>query len=49
MKWLSDHDATEEDAAIFFLKTWRSDWTRWVPEDVAQRVQGALAEEIGPA
>ena len=49
MKWMGDHDATEEETAVFFLKTWPSDWTRWVPEDVAQRVQVALADETGPA
>jgi glycine betaine/proline transport system substrate-binding protein len=46
-KWMGDNNATVEETAIFFLKTWPSNWTKWVPNDVAQRVQAALAEEMG--
>ncbi len=46
-KWMEDNNATVEETAIFFLKTWPSNWTKWVPNDVAQRVQAALAEEMG--
>ena len=49
MKWMGDQNATEEDTEVFFLKTWPADWIRWVPEDVAKRVQVALADEKGPA
>ena len=49
MKWMGDNNATVEETAIFFLKTWPSNWNRWVPDDVAQRVQSALAEEMGPS
>lgn len=48
-KWMGDNNANEEQTAVFFLKTWPADWVRWVPEDVAQRVQSALADEMGPA
>jgi glycine betaine/proline transport system substrate-binding protein len=46
-KWMEDNNATVDETAIFFLKTWPSNWTKWVPDDVAQRVQAALAEEMG--
>ncbi|MFB3097342.1 MAG: glycine betaine ABC transporter substrate-binding protein [Dehalococcoidia bacterium] len=48
-KWMEDNNATVEETAIFFLKTWPSNWTKWVPNDVAQRVQAALREEVGPS
>lgn len=43
-KWMERNNATVEDTAVYFLKTWPSDWTRWVPEDVAKLVKAALAE-----
>jgi len=46
-KWMEDNNANVEETAIFFLKTWPSNWTKWVPDDVAQRVQAVLAEEMG--
>jgi len=42
-KWMHDNDATTEEAAAFFLKTWPTVWTEWVPEEVGERVQVALA------
>jgi len=48
-KWMEDNNANVEETAIFFLKTWPSNWTKWVPDDVAQRVQAALREEMGPS
>ena len=42
-KWMNDNDATVDEAAVYFLETWPSVWTRWVPEEVAQRVQEAAA------
>jgi glycine betaine/proline transport system substrate-binding protein len=48
-KWMEDNNANVEETAIFFLKTYPSNWTKWVPHDVAQRVQAALREETGPS
>jgi len=45
-KWMNDNNATTEEAAIYFLNAWSSTWTKWVPEEVAQRVLQAIAEEI---
>ena len=42
-KWMHDNDATTEEAVAFFLKTWPTVWTEWVPEEVGERVQVALA------
>ncbi len=46
-RWMKDNKANVEETAIFFLKTYPSNWTRWVPDDVAQRVKAALREEMG--
>ncbi len=48
-KWMEDNTASAEETAIFFLKTWPADWSRWVPDDVAQRIQAALTKETGPS
>ena len=45
-KWMSENNATVEEAAIHFLNTWPGVWTAWVPEDVAQRVLKTIAKEI---
>ena len=45
-KWMSNNDATTEEAAIHFLNTWPNVWTAWVPEEVAQRVLRTIAEKI---
>lgn len=39
-----DEDASEYDAAINFLENHKSMWEKWVPEDVAERVNEALEE-----
>jgi len=46
-KWMHDNDATPEEGAVFFLRTWPAVWTRWVPEDEANRVKEALAGKNG--
>jgi glycine betaine/proline transport system substrate-binding protein len=40
--WMSETDATVDEAAIWYLKN-NQQWTKWVPDDVAARVQKALA------
>ena len=42
VKWMEDNNANAEETAIFFLKTWPSNWTKWVPQDVDERVHAAL-------
>ena len=48
-KWMNKNNATADEAAVHFLKTWPSVWTSWVPKDVAQRVQAAIAQNVGSA
>ena len=48
-KWMHDNNATTDETAVFFLKTWPAVWTEWVPEDVAQRVQAAIAQKMDSA
>ena len=47
-KWMNNNNATAEETAVFFLRSWSSLWSKWVPEDVAQRVRAAMAQEAGP-
>ena len=42
--WMSDNDATSEEAAINFLKT-QDVWHDWVTDDAAAKITAALAEE----
>ena len=41
--WMSDNDETPEAAAIYYLRTYRDVWTAFVPDDVAAKVDAALA------
>lgn len=41
LAYMRDNNASADDAAANFLKT-TSDWTSWVPADVAARVKSAL-------
>lgn len=42
LAWMTDNQATGEDAARYFLKEKADIWTKWVPADVAERVKAAL-------
>ena len=42
--WLADNNATPDDAAIWYLSNNVDVWTAYVPADVAERVEAALAE-----
>lgn len=42
MLYMQENDATEEEAALWFLREHEDLWTEWVPEDVADRVLEAL-------
>ncbi|MNL66265.1 Substrate binding domain of ABC-type glycine betaine transport system [compost metagenome] len=43
--WLETEGKEPEDAARYFLKQYASVWRQWMPADVADRVQAALARE----
>ena len=43
--WLLENNASFEESAIQFLRTRRERWSGWVPDDVAARVDAALADE----
>ena len=45
-KWMKSNNATADEAAVSFLNAWPSIWTKWVPEEVAQRVLRTIAQEI---
>lgn len=42
MVYIEDNEASEEEAAINFLKKHEDMWTQWVPQDVAAKVKEAL-------
>jgi len=42
--WMHNNNATLDETAVFFLDTWPAVWTEWVPEDVAQLIQKAIAD-----
>lgn len=43
LAYMRREDATAEEAALYFLRTYEDVWRSWVPEDVAARVLDALA------
>ena len=43
--WLSDNNATPDEAAVWYLSNNPDVWGAYVPDDVAERVLAALAEE----
>jgi glycine betaine/proline transport system substrate-binding protein len=42
LAWMGDNQATNEDGAWYFIENYPQIWTEWLPEDVAERVQGAV-------
>lgn len=40
--WLENEQAEPEEAALYFLRKYPDVWKKWVPEDVATRVQDKL-------
>ncbi|MDS9469394.1 ABC transporter substrate-binding protein [Paracoccus sp. MBLB3053] len=42
LAWMGDNQATNEDGAWYFLENYPQVWTAWLPEDVAEKVKGAL-------
>ena len=43
--WMSDNNASPDEAAIWYLKTYPDTWSAFVSSDVAEAVLEALAEE----
>ena len=43
--WLADNNATPDEAAVWYLSNNPDVWGAYVPDDVAERVLAALAEE----
>ena len=44
IRWMDEHNASIEEAVDHFLRTMRDVWSAFVPYDVAERVDAALAE-----
>ena len=42
LSWMTDNQATGEEAAIYFLKNNEDMWTAWVSAVVAEKVKAAL-------
>lgn len=42
LAYMEENNATEEAAAVHFLKARPETWTAWVPEEVAQQVEASL-------
>lgn len=42
LAWMTDNQATGDEATIHFLKNYEDMWTKWVPADVAEKVKSAL-------
>lgn len=42
LAWMSENQATGEDAAEYFLENFEDVWTAWVSDDVSERVRAAM-------
>ncbi|TCS64123.1 ABC transporter substrate-binding protein [Varunaivibrio sulfuroxidans] len=42
LTYMQENNVSAKDAALHFLKTQQKVWTKWVPADVAKRVESAL-------
>jgi glycine betaine/proline transport system substrate-binding protein len=47
MLYMQENDTTPDEAAEWFLREHEDVWTEWVPADVAEKVQDALAAAQG--
>lgn len=43
--WMADNNATPEGGALYYLRNFRDAWSTFVPSDVLDRVDAALAEQ----
>lgn len=44
LAYMSDNNGNKDTTAIWFLKTYPETWKKWVPEDIAVKVETALVE-----
>ncbi|MDX1654893.1 MAG: glycine betaine ABC transporter substrate-binding protein, partial [Candidatus Competibacteraceae bacterium] len=42
LAYMQDNEASEQEAALHFLRTRPEIWHNWVPEEVARRVEQSL-------
>lgn len=42
LAWMADNQATGEEGAKYFLENQQDMWTKWVPQDVAEKVKASL-------
>jgi len=42
LEYMNDHEASTEEAAIWWLGEFEDVWTEWIPEDVAEKVKDSL-------
>lgn len=43
--WMADNNATPEAGALYYLRNFRDAWSTFVPSDVLERVDAALAQQ----
>ncbi len=43
--WMADNNATPEGGALYYLRNFRDAWSTFVPSDVLDRVDAAIAEQ----
>ncbi|GAJ12723.1 unnamed protein product [marine sediment metagenome] len=42
LAYMMENECDTMDAAIWFLKTRKDVWTKWVPEEIAEKVKAAI-------
>lgn len=45
LAYMHDTQASADEAAIWFLKQYKEEWSKWVPEEVRSKVEAALARQ----
>ena len=48
LAYMDKNNASPQDAAVYFLNTYKDTWTKWVSADVAKKVEDALAALPSP-
>jgi glycine betaine/proline transport system substrate-binding protein len=42
LSYMRENECDSRDAAVWFLKTREDVWTKWVPEEIAEKIKGAI-------
>jgi len=42
LAWMTDNQATGDEAALYFLRNYQPIWTKWVSADAAEKIKAAL-------